>query len=144
MVVGDDVAGSVPYEAGAGLLAAALLLPLQERLPARPRLREDVDDRWRGALEELDVCPLERREIAAGGDRARRLLGVEQPRHIGLGDESREEQDGEKERDARGAVPHGCPPGCRALPEWWRANARNAIGFITAPARAGSPARCRW
>ena len=73
-----------------------------------------MDDGRRRALEQLDIRPLDRGEVAARGNGSRRLLGIEEPGDIGLGDEADEEDDGDQKRDAREAVPHGASPGSSA------------------------------
>ena len=49
-----------------------------------------------------------------GRNGSRRLLGIEEPGDIGLGDEADEEDDRDQKGDAREAVPHGPLP-VRAL-----------------------------
>ena len=116
------MAGGIPDEAGAGLgAAAALLLPtsvfflselselvvrVHEGLPPGGSLSEDVDDRRRGAGEQVDGSPLSRREVAPGGHRPGALGRVEEGQDVGLRHEGDQQAQRHPEGDAHETIRH--------------------------------------
>ncbi|VUD75082.1 hypothetical protein MET9862_05722 [Methylobacterium symbioticum] len=115
VVVGDDVPGGVPDEAGAGLGVAALALLLllvveaHQGLPPRCPLREDVDHRGARPLEQRDGAGLRGREVAARRHRPRRLGREQERREIGLGDEQREQDQHRDQGHPHKTIRHGRP-----------------------------------
>ncbi len=89
MIVGDDVAGLVPDEAGAGLRGHAFGLGVRAASSAAPRA-DDLHDGRRDALEQFDGRALELGQVAARLDRARGRGREEQPVDIGLRDIDRQ------------------------------------------------------
>ena len=99
VIVGDDVPGRVPHDPRPGLHGALLRLELKDA--ALGRRREDMHDRGRGRLEQVDRRGLVLGEAAARRDGAR-LGGRPPQRHrVGLQDPDRRQNQRPEDREAQ-------------------------------------------
>ena len=106
VVVGDDVAGFVPDDAGAGLNAddfIALGIDLLSATGAAHHLY----DRWRGIIENLDRRALHFGKAAARLDWARRRCRKEVIVDIGAKEQCREQDQHSRQQHALESVFHG-------------------------------------
>ena len=105
VIVGDDMAGGIPDEAGARLRAAVLAFGLRgvERAGAGAH---DLDDRWRCALEQFDRRAFDVGERAARLDRARGRGRKQQAIEIGLRDVDAHDEQQRCNHDPRQSIAH--------------------------------------